>query len=436
MKVLITTIGTRGDVQPYLALAVGLKSAGHEVVICTCPRFKSLIIDYGIAFEPLDDGLLELLDSPLGRDIIGSLNGVLGVICSTAKLAKQIAPMHRQVVADSWAAMHKQQPDIILYHPKIFCAPAFSALQKVPIVLTMLCPLHVPTERTPMFGPRLKTNRVVRYFNRASYRLAHWLIDKVTRRFMRNWRTQYDPNNVSNNASQTQVSATQPIPVIHAYSKAVSSRPNDWPLHASISGYWFLPNAPSEQSPWQPNQELEQFLSAGQPPVYFGFGSMASSDTQKTSELILAAIEKTGIRAVISTGWGGIDSVQQSSNIHVLDYAPHDWLFPKMAAVVHHGGAGTTAAGLRAGCPTIICPFGLDQPFWGRCVAELGAGVAPIAQKDLTAEKLANAISSVLADASFAEAAKRIANAINSEDGIATAIKTIEQIQQQYRANG
>jgi len=153
---------------------------------------------------------------------------------------------------------------------------------------------------------------------------------------------------------------------------------------------------------------------------------MAGSDPTRLTNIVRSAITKSNVRAIVSKGWGGVVSWEESPNVFALDAAPHEWLFPQVAAVVHHGGAGTTAAGLRAGCPTIICPFGLDQPFWGRRVAELGAGVPPIPQKHLTSDSLANAIRTVTSEASFRNAAEKLATQIRAEDGVANAIEMLE----------
>lgn len=428
MKILIATIGTRGDVQPYVALASGLIAAGHEVTLCTCPRFREFVTEFGVSFASLDEGLIELLESDFGRAIFEDLNGVFGVMRTIPKVLKQVGPIHRRMIDDCWAAVEEQNPDVILYHPKVFCVPAFAAVRKIPAILAMLCPLHVPTGDKPIFGRSLG-----RFYNRSTYRMVHRLSKLGTRSYLRHWRSQHDQQGLSKNSSPTQISAGQPIPVIHAYSKFVCPRPSDWPASASITGYWFLPQKTAVGSTWVPPKALAAFLEAGEPPIYFGFGSMAGSDPSKVTSSIMGAVEKAGVRAVISTGWGGIVPTSTSSKIHVLESARHEWLFPKMAAVVHHGGAGTTAAGLRAGCPTIICPYGLDQPFWGRRVAELGAGVAPIPQKKLTESNLAEALEKVTTNPSYRISAKQVAESIATEDGIANAVKTIGQYSQRGR---
>ncbi|MEZ4627821.1 MAG: glycosyltransferase [Eubacteriales bacterium] len=159
-------------------------------------------------------------------------------------------------------------------------------------------------------------------------------------------------------------------------------------------------------------------MERGEPPVYIGFGSMAAKDPARMAQIVLDAVSRTGRRAVIATGWGGISTFPSSDRVFVLDQAPHDWLFPRMSVIVHHGGAGTTAEALRAGKPNVIVPFIVDQQFWGRRVQALGAGPAPIPARKLTAKRLANAIDRAATDPAMRESAERIRNAILAEHGL------------------
>jgi len=311
MNILIATIGTRGDVQPFLALAIGLQAAGHAVTICTCPRFQDDITSHGVAFCNLEDGLLKLLETNFGRSIIGDLNSIWGVIKTIPKVLKQVGPIHRQMVTDCWAAAEQQNPDVIVYHPKMFCVPAFAAARNIPAAIATLYPSQVPTGDSALFGPSLG-----RIYNRFTYRLVHHLTKHGTQSYLRSWRSKHDKTGLSRRASATHTSPDQRIPVLNAYSQTVCPRPSDWPAYATISGYWFLPQDTLDQpssnpSAWQPPKELLNFLEAGPPPVYFGFGSMAGADPSKVSRIIASAIRQSRVRAVIATGWGGIVTIEE-----------------------------------------------------------------------------------------------------------------------------
>ncbi len=191
-----------------------------------------------------------------------------------------------------------------------------------------------------------------------------------------------------------------------------------------MTGYWLL-DAPVT---WQPPEALQTFLDAGPPPVYIGLGSMKTRDPAATTELMVQALAQSGQRGILLTGSLGISQAEISDEVFTLAEAPHDWLFPRMAAVVHHGGAGTTAAGLRAGVPTIITPIYGDQFFWGQRVAALGVGPPPIPQKHLTPERLAAAIRLATSDQAMQERARAVGHTLQEEDGVAQAVRIIETI--------
>jgi sterol 3beta-glucosyltransferase len=180
-----------------------------------------------------------------------------------------------------------------------------------------------------------------------------------------------------------------------------------------------------EPTAWQPPADLQDFLDAGDPPVYVGFGSMVGPDPRQITETIVAGLQKAGVRGILATGWGGLTTGDLPDTIFKLDQAPHSWLFPRMATVVHHGGAGTTAAGLRAGKPTLICPYFGDQPFWGQRIFALGVGPEPIHQKQLTVEGFTKSIITTTTDLTLQQKAATLGEKIRSEDGVANAISII-----------
>jgi sterol 3beta-glucosyltransferase len=190
-----------------------------------------------------------------------------------------------------------------------------------------------------------------------------------------------------------------------------------------ITGYWFQDNLDE----WHPSAELEAFLEKGERPIYVGFGSMAGRQPEHFAGIVLEALAQTGQRGVLATGWGGMNVMNIPKNVFVLDSAPHGWLFPRMSVVVHHGGAGTTAEGLRAGVPSVIVPFIVDQLFWGKRVRELGAGPEPIKAKRLTPDNLAEAIHRVTTDPMMRQRADEIGITIRTEDGTGNAVNIVKQ---------
>jgi UDP:flavonoid glycosyltransferase YjiC (YdhE family) len=221
-----------------------------------------------------------------------------------------------------------------------------------------------------------------------------------------------------------------PFPMLHAFSRHVLPFPADYTENQIFTGYWFL----DSEDDWQPPVELAAFLEEGDPPVYLGFGSMLDQNVQELSSLILEAMAVCGKRAVILGGWTGLGETDLPDTILKLDAVPHDWLFPRMAAVVHHGGAGTTAAGLRAGKPSVIVPYISDQPFWGWRVEKLGVGPKPIPRSRLTAEKLAAAITQAVKDQGIQARAAVLGEKIRAENGVGNAVQAVEEITTHRRA--
>jgi UDP:flavonoid glycosyltransferase YjiC (YdhE family) len=217
------------------------------------------------------------------------------------------------------------------------------------------------------------------------------------------------------------------LPILNGFSQAVIPRPPDWNENNHITGYWFLDSSKN----WSPPDELIEFIQSGTSPVYIGFGSMSNRDPEETTDLILQALKKTKQRAIILSGWGGLYKKSLPNTVFMIDSVPFSWLFSKVAAVIHHGGAGTTAAGLRAGVPSIVIPFFGDQFFWGQRVAELGAGPEPIPRKRLSVGRLTKAIQKAISDKTIKQKAKNIGLKIQEEDGVRNAVSVIKLIERQ-----
>jgi sterol 3beta-glucosyltransferase len=216
----------------------------------------------------------------------------------------------------------------------------------------------------------------------------------------------------------------QHCPILYGYSPAVIPKPPDWDDSTHVTGYWFLDPADD----WTPAPDLLAFLRGGSPPVYVGFGSMSSRKPERTADLVLQALARAKQRAIMLSGWGGLRKANLPHTVLMVDSIPFSWLFPRVAAVVHHGGAGTTSAGLRAGVPSVVIPFFGDQPFWGQRVAELGVGPEPISRQRLTAERLAQAIHGAVTDQTMRQRAADLGMKIRAEDGVACAVAVIQGI--------
>jgi sterol 3beta-glucosyltransferase len=421
MKILITTIGTRGDIQPFIALSQGLQAAGHSAAICTAEGFRALIEARGVEYAYINNEMLALMQAQEGQAVIEGGG-------STVELLRKVRPILRRGLEDEWQAAQQFQPDLLIYHPKSLGSYHIAEKLGIPLILSLPLPFYTPTRAFP--HPLFANARLGAWFNRFSYQLmkvANLLYAGITNDF------RVKTLGLASKArfADLLVRANgEPVPILYAYSPQVLPVPADFPPHVHVTGYWFLQTEPG----WQPPADLLRFLAAGAAPVYIGFGSMGGAQSAQRAAIILHALQLTGQRAVLASGWGGLQANDLPATVFMLDAVPHDWLFPHMAAVVHHGGAGTTAAGLRAGKPTVICPFIADQPFWGRIVHELGVGPQPIPQKQLTAERLAAAIDQAVHDTGMRQRAADLGERIRAEDGVACAVERIEQIARQASA--
>ena len=402
MKITIITAGSRGDVQPFVALGLGLQAAGHDVTLCAGVSYEPFVSGYGLKFAPMNDDFLHLADSMEG--------GGFGAI-------RKVKPMIRIMLEDQWRGA--QGSEAIIYHPKTLGGPYIAEKLSIPVFMSIPLPLMTPTGAFP--NPILPQNlRLGGGFNRLSYGVTR-LIKAPYMDVVNDWRASLGLPKRSWRADDLKRGDGSPVPVLYSYSPFVVPTPPDWPSSVTATGYWFL-DAPGD---WQPSAALAAFLDAGKAPVYVGFGSMTSKDAQAKARLVLDALREAGQRGLIASGWGGLKASDLPDDVFMLDAAPHDWLFPRMAAVVHHGGAGTTAAGLRAGKPTVICPFLGDQPFWGQRVYELGVGPKPIPQNRLTVTALAEAIRRAATDDEMRRRAEALGDKIKAEDGVGCAVRSI-----------
>ncbi len=412
MRISIMTMGTRGDVQPYLALALALKERGHGVTLGAPDNFQSWVEGYGIAFKPLGLDIQAFLQDPDVKKVIG------GNILQLSKLWRSHV---RPMMENTLAAVTElgRGADVIVYHPKIQSVPDVVEAYGAKPVLAAVVPM-IPTRAFP---PLVFTADFGGEINLWLYRLFS-LSRLPYRDILDTWRK--DTLGLGPGPKALRIGAIDetdtPVTSLCGVSPSVLPRPDDWPPQAHMTGYWFL----DDDTGWTPDPDLARFLGAGAPPVYIGFGSMPMPDPQAFSEKIIEAVVRADVRAVLSKGWGGLTGSGLPKTIHLIDGAPHDTLFPLMSAVVHHGGAGTTAAGLRAGKPTLICPFAVDQPFWGKRVHALHAGPEPIPARRLTAERLAAALTDLTSEPLYAARARTLAGAIAREDGIARAVEVIE----------
>ena len=410
MKIAILTYGSRGDVQPFLTLALGLQKAGHAVKLAAPHRFADFVGRHRATFVPLA-GDPEFISQRLND---ASANPIR-MICAIRGYLVTVAD---QVARQAFAACDGAE---LVIHSFLFTTGGHSLARKrgIPDISVQTFPVFAPTRATPPVAiPNLPQGLPSYFF--------HWLFTQVfwhggNLGFTRLRRADPDTFDIDLHWPFAP-DDTRPItPLLLAFSPTVIPRPNDWSSpHIHIPGYFFLDSSDS----YQPPAKLEGFIAAGEQPVCVTFGSMIHRNSKRIYETVLAALDRTKNRAIILTGWSDLQNLVLPESVLVVDSAPHDWLLPRCKAVIHHGGAGTTAAGLRSGIPNLVVSFAADQPFWGRRVHAIGAGPQPIPVKRLTTEKMVAALVEADGDA-VRSGARAAGRKIRDEAGVETAVTLI-----------
>lgn len=411
MHITILALGSRGDIQPYATLGKGLKSAGHQVRFITFESFASLVTENQLDFYPIEGNAQALVAS-------GGTN-MLGLMRSFGSLAEGYArDLSSPQLGDTDLIINQLPAGLY----------GFDLADKygVPMVLASVIPL-ARTRIFPLMGfPHLPLPG----YNKVTYYLGEQLAWQMFRPVINRWREQtlkLPPLPFKGYFGQL---GTRQIPIVNGFSQHVVSRPNDWNEYIHLTGYWF----PDDQN-WQPPKDLMAFIEAGSPPVFIGFGSMPLKDPQRTTTIILDALKQTGQRGVLHMGWGGLGNQSLPDNVFKIDYVPYEWLFPRMAMVIHHGGSGTTSFGLRSGVPSCVVSFVFDQQYWGERIAELGVGPKPIPHKSLTVNRLKEAIIVGINNSQVRQKAAELSEKIKTENGIQNALTIFEKLLDTPSAN-
>src|SRR5919109_2839236 len=405
MKITILTYGSRGDVQPFLPLSFRLMEEGHSVKLAAPSRFQSLVEEQGIDF-------LSLSGDP--EDLSRRLNEAGH---NFVRLLQELMNHAIEVGADVWRQTEEacQDADLILHtFTHVVGAHTLACEKNIPDIHIQTFPMFTPTGDYPNITmPHGMPSVFNRFTHQLSAKITWWTsrigFERVRRRAGLVKRKLYWPFE--------QASPRPPTPILCAWSPSVLPASNDWPPRVHVTGYYFFPLDNS----YRPPAKLISFLERGKPPVCISFGSMVNRHKEKIDRIVREALKQTANRGIILSGWGGMQQ-PSSEKLLYLEAAPHDWLLPRCKTVIHHGGAGTTAAGLRAGIPNIVVPFLGDQPFWGARVHAIGAGPAPIRVKSLSVKKLVRAIFEAGSE-SVCERAHAIGRQIRTECGTGEAVK-------------
>jgi sterol 3beta-glucosyltransferase len=412
-RIFVATQGSRGDVEPFIALGKALQDAGYDVTLSAPPDFYDWIASFGLtphaAGEPaqgyMADTALAIENNTFFREALSAKH-------------KQ---RHRKLYTDLIEG--GAEADLYIYSPLAMMV-ATTARRRAPTILAFFQACLPTGDFASPLQPRFSYGRALNRLSHKLLDLAMWNMTRPTGNNLRAELLGLEP--LGRFHDMRAVDGKRP-PHLFAISETLVPRPRDWPDYAHMTGPWFLDSDPK----WRPSPELAAFLETGPKPIYVGFGSMPFGQFKKRPGVLLEALRLSGQRAVLAHGWGEWSSdvlAQAGADVHVIDGAPHGRLFPLMAGVVHHGGAGATTAALRAGCPSLVTPLMADQFFSGHLVARHGAGPRPLPVKQWRADILAERLIQLTQVSSYADRARDLSRRMAQENGTTRAVEIVQGI--------
>ena len=410
-RIVIVAFGTRGDVTPLTGLGVRLRDRlGVDVAIAAQRPYEQLVESAGLPFRPLP--------GDTEGDTRASAYGQAVVDGTRMRPSKAVLTQMRDDLSGVGEAMAvaTADADLLLLEGPVGALLGYHVAEalELPSIGAFLQPVSPTAEFAP---PALTARSLGRWGNRIAWRAGD-MGERVYTPLIDALRADLGLTPRSRRVYQTRRANTWPV--LYGFSQHVVPRPADWRAGLDVTGYWW----PADGASWQPPQELVDFLGSGPPPVFVGLGSTATAHGERLSAMIVAALRRAGLRAVIQSGWAGLHGDGSDDVITVADI-PHAWLFPRVAAVVHHCGAGTAAAALRAGVPSIPVTGIMDQPFWAARLHALGAATQPLRRSALDTDALSAAITAVIADGRYHERAQQLAQLIGAEDGEDRAVDVV-----------
>ncbi|MEU9131249.1 glycosyltransferase [Kitasatospora sp. NPDC048540] len=413
MRILIATAGSRGDVSPFLGLGSRLTAAGFTVALATHTAFEGQVRSAGLEFRPLPVDPRAELASEHGQRLLRAGNGP-ATVGRLIRMARRFMPELASGVLD---AIRQGTDLVLLSAPTAPLGQVAAEAHGVPSAGLYLQPLRPTRAFPPVVGGSARS--LGRRGNLLAGRAADLAVDRLYAPTVRTLRAHLGLPPLPRGPGRR---AREDWPVFHGFSPSVVPRPADWTASARISGYWW----PYDDGDWQPPARLTEFLAAGPPPVYVGFGSLVVADAQRLGRTVAAALRAARVRAVVQRGWTGLQL--DHPDVLTVDEVPHSWLFPRMAAVVHHSGAGTTGAGLRAGVPAVPVPAQLDGAFWAARLTALRVSPGPVPLARLTPGRLADALHRAVHDPLYRARAQQLAGRLATEDGAADVLRFARRV--------
>lgn len=413
MRCTILALGTRGDVQPMIALGAGLRAAGFDVRCAAQEDFAGLVRQQGLELFPLAGRSAKLFAGQAGRALRERLREPREY---RRFFDEYLLLLYEKQLAEIWEAC--RTADVVLCWPWTRVGPTLAEALRIPVfIVAMYPPLHLSTAEFANPFHQSHADATTPAAIRRTWRRTLPVM-AVGQRAHARWRERLG---VAPMGWRQDLRRLRTLPHLLGYSPVVLPRPRDWPARVHVTGYWWL-DAPAV---YDPPPALAAFLASGDPPIGIGFSSQVGPDTEAVNEIILEATARAGVRAVLIGGFSALPGGRMPGHICAVQSVPYDWLFSRVRAFVHQGGSGTVGSALRFGLPNLAVTFGYDQGLWGDRLHALGAGPPPIPLPELTADRLAAALRQLATDAAMRARASAIGSAIAREDGVGEAVRRI-----------
>lgn len=408
MKALIFSLGTRGDVEPLLAIGSILKAKGWDIVCGVPEQFQDIVEDANLCFSPLSKEFLEILESDAATNFMGQKGSIWKKIKFLIEMYKQSKPLQKKLVEQQRRLIKSENPDRVLYNMKCLYPVLWSMAN--PNKSFMVLPIPGTLHEVTSYSPVLPNSKYGYLFNKVIYWLVHNTFSKQIKNYTKEHHNDFEQLKITTNSIKRYLLHDENV--LYTISPSLFEKPDFWPPKAAVMGYFER----SRTLNWKPDDGLIEFIEKNKKIMFITFGSMVNTEPIKKTQAILNLLEKHKIAAIINTSSGGLEKPKEvTNNVYFTSTIPYEWIFPKVYAVIHHGGSGTTHTALKYGCANMIIPHILDQFFWNYTISKIGAGPKGISIKNLNEQSLEPLLLELLRNKGYKLAAEKIAKRMDKE---------------------
>ncbi len=416
MKAILFSIGTRGDIEPFLAIAQLLKEKDWDLICVFPEQFREAVEKMDIPFRGFNKEFLEMLDGKEAKMVMGSQGSIFKRIGFMIKMAKVGIKLSKEMLALQHYIQKEEKPDRILYHPKCNYGLIWGMENLGKSILVSPIPgvSHTINHLTVLGG------NYGEFLNKLSFWAANTMkaivLNKVSKRYIK------DYHGLKVTVPSIKKAMLEKEKTFYTISPSLFPKPKYWPASAHIVGFYERDKAKN----WQADESLIQFIKKNSKIIFITFGSMSNSNPKEKTRIIVEVLKRNNISAIINTSWGGLEKIEDSSdNIHFVNNLPYDWIFPQMYAIIHHGGSGTTHTALKYACPNLVIPHILDQPYWNKTITKLHLGPKGVSIKNLNEKKFEPKLLDLINNKSYKINAELIAEQMKKENNTEKLMKLI-----------